>query len=622
MTESESETWQRAATVDETAARAHLDAVADSRFFRNSEKLRRLLAYLVEATLAGDENRLKGYTIGVEALDRPEDFDPQLDPIVRVQAKRLRDALEAFYASEGHALDLRILIEKGAYRPVFLQRLPRQEAPGLSGEVNNAEAGKGLPAHAQDSPRPGAATADADEMPRVRPEVRITRQEFRFTRTEILLAAFCILIGMGAAYLAVQGHTSDPFELEQLQTRLVTQPSVSERNKTYNFLLERPVIRVTSHDPNLRERGDLAFVSVALARFHLFNVLDPIAPDSDRTRPASLATEHYRITLQGCQGCAQSVVSATIIFVPKNEIIYSSTFGFDPDNPSNALIKLIRTITAIDGPLMMHHHQRTDIETPTFDCFIHGMEFAKTFTAEAREKLRGCTDRYENAGSTDPLMDQLTAFSSVVSYWLLEDAQNNLARAQRFSRRALETDAMFPAGYFVRSLVFEAMGNSRQAIAMAQRAHELNPLDSILAFGLANSLLNNNQPRRAREILENVRAESQSTPVWIAVRLAMAYLLEGNISAMQTVVPEITGSDTPLGHLLVLIACTKGDDNADIIMAYNNLKATSPLLLRPNIARLYIETHFRNRTISERMITEMRQAVERAEMALAVVPRE
>ena len=41
---------------------------------------------MVEATLAGRGDRLKGYTIGVEALGRPDSFDPQIDPIVRVEA--------------------------------------------------------------------------------------------------------------------------------------------------------------------------------------------------------------------------------------------------------------------------------------------------------------------------------------------------------------------------------------------------------------------------------------------------------------------------------------------------------------------------------------------------------
>ena len=77
--------------------RAALDHVAASEAFRGSPQLVAFLRYVVEATLRGEQDRIKGYTIAVEALGRGDDFDPQEDPIVRVEATRLRRAMRKYY---------------------------------------------------------------------------------------------------------------------------------------------------------------------------------------------------------------------------------------------------------------------------------------------------------------------------------------------------------------------------------------------------------------------------------------------------------------------------------------------------------------------------------------------
>jgi adenylate cyclase len=90
--------------------------------FRDSLRLTRFLAFVVETTLAGKADSLKAYTIAIEALGRGEDFDPQRDPIVRVEAGRLRRALANYYAAAGR--DDRLLIElpRGTYVPTFQSR--------------------------------------------------------------------------------------------------------------------------------------------------------------------------------------------------------------------------------------------------------------------------------------------------------------------------------------------------------------------------------------------------------------------------------------------------------------------------------------------------------------------
>ncbi len=99
--------------------RAALDRVVQSDVFRPSPQLASFLSFVVEASLQGRGDRLKGYTIGVEALKRNKTFDPQIDPIVRVEATRLRRAMERYYAGPGAGSAVRIALARGSYVPLF-----------------------------------------------------------------------------------------------------------------------------------------------------------------------------------------------------------------------------------------------------------------------------------------------------------------------------------------------------------------------------------------------------------------------------------------------------------------------------------------------------------------------
>lgn len=78
--------------------------------------MRRFLDFTVEQYLAGKADELKEYVIGVEVFDRPVSHDPRIDPIVRVEARRLRSKLHAFYEAEGCG-EVRIDYPLGSYVP-------------------------------------------------------------------------------------------------------------------------------------------------------------------------------------------------------------------------------------------------------------------------------------------------------------------------------------------------------------------------------------------------------------------------------------------------------------------------------------------------------------------------
>lgn len=87
--------------------------------FAKSAQLSNFLRFVVEETLAGRGSRIKAYTIATAALGRDETFDPQTDPIVRVEAARLRRALRGYYADGGSGDAIMIELPTGTYTPVF-----------------------------------------------------------------------------------------------------------------------------------------------------------------------------------------------------------------------------------------------------------------------------------------------------------------------------------------------------------------------------------------------------------------------------------------------------------------------------------------------------------------------
>jgi TolB-like protein len=95
-----------------------LTKILGSSVFKKSERMRRFLRFIVEITLAGKQNEIGEYSLGLEVYDRTHSFDPRLSSIVRVDAARLRSKLREYYETEGKRDVIRIEVPKGKYIPL------------------------------------------------------------------------------------------------------------------------------------------------------------------------------------------------------------------------------------------------------------------------------------------------------------------------------------------------------------------------------------------------------------------------------------------------------------------------------------------------------------------------
>ena len=117
---------------DQKAIREQLVRILNSSPFHQSQRRQRFLEYLVNETLAGRSERLKAYNVALEVFERPETFDPTVDPLVRIEAARLREKLREYYGTDGQDDAIHIDLPKGTYAPLIEFREGEQQVKSVS----------------------------------------------------------------------------------------------------------------------------------------------------------------------------------------------------------------------------------------------------------------------------------------------------------------------------------------------------------------------------------------------------------------------------------------------------------------------------------------------------------
>lgn len=245
-----------------------LDLVLAGRALEKSPQLRAMLKYVVAETLAGRADRIKAFTIAVDVFGRDKTFDPTIDTIVRVQAGRLRAALDEHYSHERRASLLRIGLPKGSYVPSF-----ETVAPALDGDAGRALDTSGTPEPGgRDVQAPG--TPD-DEPAAARPSILGSGWNRNLALGAVLAA---LLIGLAA----IVPFTSSERAQQQQPADARQDPAAAPQSQV-NTLLLAP-FQTISHGPeDLRFAGAL---SVELATFMTrTGLLDlrTLAPDAHWT---------------------------------------------------------------------------------------------------------------------------------------------------------------------------------------------------------------------------------------------------------------------------------------------------------------------------------------------------
>src|SRR3954447_13038644 len=176
-----------------------LQRVIGSQEFSTSDRKKRFLKYIVQEALARHADRIKAYTIAVDIFGRDPSFDPAYDPVVRIEAGRLRRCPEHYYLTEGSADQVQITIPKGGYVPQFTLR--KETKPSVlqvlrdDGRLNAGRMPAIIPVEAVPDPSPV-------EVPSSSSPLRASLQKRpRFLRSLFSLSAVLMIALLEAALL-------------------------------------------------------------------------------------------------------------------------------------------------------------------------------------------------------------------------------------------------------------------------------------------------------------------------------------------------------------------------------------------------------------------------------------
>jgi len=122
---------------DHEKIQQQLQRILTSPEFKATKSQREFFQFVVSEALAGRSHEIKGYTIATRVFCRKADFDPNLDPIVSIQANKLRRALERYYLVKGQNDPVQIDIPKGSYVPTFIENTVDEPDAARNGALSD-----------------------------------------------------------------------------------------------------------------------------------------------------------------------------------------------------------------------------------------------------------------------------------------------------------------------------------------------------------------------------------------------------------------------------------------------------------------------------------------------------
>jgi TolB-like protein/Flp pilus assembly protein TadD len=483
------ECWSQS---DQKAVREQLDRILNSGPFVQSRRRQRFLEYIVNETLAGRGERLKGYNIALEVFDRPESFDPAIDPLVRIEAARLRDKLREYYESEGQNDPIRIILPKGAYAPHIEIRHP---------EANEVDA------FALDG---RMATAPA--------RVRFLKTPFGTLAASIIAVLLLLLAGFGAwrswnslaplsekasiAVLPFENIGNDP-HWDRLADG-VTEDIVTDLSHSKDlFVVARDSTEVYKGKPT-----DVRAVGRDLGvRYVLEGSIQP-------------SGNQIRVT-------AQLIDAKTGGHVWSNRYLRPATDLFDVQ--SDVTEKIAGTLIGYEGAVAEAERSIIRRKAPSdltaYDTYLLGMEAKHTVTKEGLDEGERL---FRKALEIDPQLARAYVGLAYVYEYRIDlglgtSVANNLAKLIDAARNAVRLDPNDGETQLVLGHAFAYQGMADQALEQFAKAEALAPNNADVLILIAWFLPQFGQADRAVQLAEKALQLNPNYPYWYNQGLRYVY---------------------------------------------------------------------------------------------------
>ncbi|MDJ1157890.1 hypothetical protein QNA08_06545 [Chelatococcus sp. SYSU_G07232] len=563
--------------------REALARVLASDAFRSAPQLSAFLTFVVERTLEGRAQEIKGYTIATEALGRDDSFDPQADPIVRVEAMRLRRALDTYYTDAGGADPVRIDIPRGSYVPQFQHNAA---SPTLQEQEHEAH---GLPAAASwlDDHRGLAAAALALAL------------------AALIAALFLPTFGLRQGY---------PSREDGLHERTVARPEAQSRFAPYLPLVVVEPVETQGAMPAWFSGNSLVIgVANAIARFDEVQVLDRSAAAPGAADSLPRAAERYRLVLRLANLLDTVAVSARLIHEASGAVVW--TRDFQPVGPENATTNaelwLARSIAAtIAQPygVIFADLRNRPAAPPEWRCLSMAFDYWHGPTEARHAEVRDCLEAVVAAQPGFASAQASLAFAYLEEYrsGYNHRAGATLDRALAAAMKAVQIAPESARAHQALLDVHFIRGEHAEAFAAGRKALERNPDDTNILADLGARHIAFARYAEGLPMLEQARAGNPAHPPWLDFFIFLGAHMTGDDAKARSASSRIVGDDDPLGLVARAIAADADGDGERAARSLRRLLTLVPEMGRN--PRLLFERCAFASPIVERLASDLKRA--------------
>lgn len=511
------------------AVRTHLKHILSHADFAAAPQLSAFLTYIVERKLEGADERIKAYSIATEALGRPPSFDAQSDPIVRVQARRLRQALLAYYADPQADDTVRIQLPVGGYVP---------EIRGFVSAV-----------------RHGGDRVDAHGA----------RPVSHYALAALGVAVLALAITIWSSFSSLRSSW-DYYTWHQPATEanpigmpaLVISAATNRQSPGW-------------FSPELFAKG----VETNLAKFDEFVVLAPV-----KDRP--LADTDFRLDLTFTGGTSAVLGTSRLMRGSTGEIVWSNRFTVPEDSiDSYELIDSARRLASTLGqPYGVLYSQVLSDPRRTADqgCLLAGYEWFQDPIKDKIEPMRSCLEALLAKQPGNHVAHMMLAYVYVARFrWgMSDDPQADLATALTMANRAI---ALRPQSAGTFQALMEVQW-ARRKFALAEeagrKAVSLNPNSSDVVADFGCRLIYQGKYSEGETYVERAARWNPQPPVWHQFCRFIAAHNLGRTDDAQKVADVLEGQTGPEAFVPVILEANRKGDAAKVKATVEKLLAYDP----------------------------------------------
>ncbi|WP_246690448.1 adenylate cyclase [Microvirga aerophila] len=513
--------------------RAQLDRLLASPDLDAPARARKFLRYVVEETLAGRAERIKAYAIGTEVFERSADFDAQNDPAVRIEAGRLRRALERYYLSDGLSDPVVITIPKGAYIPHFAWHTPpAEDSAPVPGTV--------VPVPQVDSPR--------------------RRRTPWLVAAAVAVAFLAFLVGLilwspwrdGASDTP---HTSAP--LPPSGPTLVVMP--------FAALGESPAAK--TYADGLTEE--------VLSQFARFKDITVLGRETSRSIPPGADVARIRrdlgvrYVLEGSIRAAAHRLRITgrLLDAQTSAVLWSQTYDEDLQIRDLFTIqddvarKVATAVAQPYGIIQRSYQTRTGARPPgdpeAYACTLRFYDYRAALSEESHAAIRTCLER---AVALHP--DYATAWAMLSVLYLDEDrfgfnlragSNSPIQRSLEAARRAIRLDPQNVRSLQALMMALFFAQQPAEALAVGERAVALNPNDTELLGEFGTRLGQAGAWQRGAELLEQALARNPGHSGYYSGTLAVYAYMQHDYARAESLIRQAALEKFPLYHFVAAV---------------------------------------------------------------------